>query len=158
MYKSVNVHLFFISETMNNISSFLEADSFLSPPPLRKVDDRFPLDLLCTMQLEETKGNVCEFGILSCIMPSCIQSIFIRVSFWRRTGCPGQGTPLCPQVPAHGELSQHRLLSLMIKLFSHKFCICSVNIKASPCSAHFFTLGSSWWQSCWSREHQIQER
>ena len=50
---------------MNNISSFLEADSFFSPPPLKKVDSRFPLGLLCTMGLEETQGDIYEFGIES---------------------------------------------------------------------------------------------
>ena len=49
---------------MNNISSFLEADSFLSPPPLRKVEKRFPfLDHLSTMELA-TQGNVYEFDFV----------------------------------------------------------------------------------------------
>ena len=59
---------------MNNISSFLEADSFRSPPPLRKVDDRFPLDLLCTTELRETQGNVFEFGIVSFLHHAIMQT------------------------------------------------------------------------------------
>ena len=65
MFGSKIFCLFYVSETMNNISSFLEADSFFSPPPLKKVDSRFPLGLLCTMGLEETQGDSYEFGIES---------------------------------------------------------------------------------------------
>ena len=53
-----------------NISSFLETDSFLALPPLRKVDDRFSLDVLSTMELGETRGNIYEFGNKSFTMPS----------------------------------------------------------------------------------------
>ena len=58
---------------MANTSSFLEINSFLSPPPLRKVDDSFSLDVLCTMGLRETKGGSFEFGITSCIVFSCLK-------------------------------------------------------------------------------------
>ena len=56
-----------ISETMANTSSFLENNSFFSPPPLRKVEDSFNLDKLCTIGLGETKGVSFEFGNTSCI-------------------------------------------------------------------------------------------
>ena len=47
---------------MANTSSFLEVNSFFSPPLLRKVDDSFNLDVLCTISLGETKGVSFEFG------------------------------------------------------------------------------------------------
>ena len=77
---------------MNNISSFLEADSFLSPPPLRKVDKRFPLDHLSTVELGETQGNVFEFGIVYLLhydhayKASLYQSSFLRTYWLSWTG------------------------------------------------------------------------
>ena len=53
---------------MANSSSFLESSSFSSPPPLRKVDDKFILGVLCTFDLWETTGTSFEFGITSSTM------------------------------------------------------------------------------------------
>ena len=58
---------------MANTSSFLEINSFFSPPPLRKVDDSFTLDVLCSMGLRETKMGAFEFGITICIVFSCLK-------------------------------------------------------------------------------------
>ena len=77
---------------MNNISSFLEADSFLSPPPLRKVDKRFPLDHLSTVELGEIQGNDFEFGIVYLLQydhaykASLYQSSFLRTNWLSWTG------------------------------------------------------------------------
>ena len=57
-----------ISDIMANSSSFLESSSFSSPPPLRKVDDKFILGVLCTVDLWETTGTSFEFGITSSSM------------------------------------------------------------------------------------------
>ena len=57
-----------ISDIMANSSSFLESSSFSSPPPLRKVDDKFILGVLGTVDLWETTGTSFEFGITSSSM------------------------------------------------------------------------------------------